>query len=89
MVEREEREVFVRQTVAFVRNIFESDIDINDVPDEVPDDKADKPDSAKEIAIVNDLQRNVSDKDLGACEDDFSNLESLPLGISLKSFVVS
>lgn len=83
MVEREEREVFVRQTGAFVRNIFESDIDIKDLPDEVSDDKVDEPDSAKEVAIVNDLQSNVGDRD--ACEDDFSNLEILPLGVRLKS----
>lgn len=63
-VEREGREVFVRQIDVFVRNIFESDIDIKDLPNEVPDDKADEPDSAKEVAIVNDLQSNVNDNDL-------------------------
>lgn len=67
--------------MCFCQNNFESNIDIKDLPDEVPDDEADESGSAKEVVILNDLQSNVGDGDLDTCGDDFSNLEILSLGI--------
>lgn len=84
-VEREERELVERPTGTFVRNILE-DIDIEDLPD----DEADEPEiDAEEVAIANDLHNNLVDEDNDACEDDFSDLESLPLFVRLNNSIVS
>lgn len=84
-VEREERDV-ERPTGAFVRNLFESDSDENEEPDDEPDEPEIE---AEEVAIVNDLQNNLGDEDLDVCEDDFSDLEQLPLAVRLNSSIVS
>lgn len=89
-VEREERELVERPTGAFVRNLFESEIDNEDLPDDVVEDEADEPIDAEEVGITNDLINNLGDEeDADATEDDFSDLESLPLAVRLKSSIVS
>lgn len=83
-VEREERVVQERPTGAFVRNLF-SDSDDEQPADDEPDEPAT---NDTQVTPTNDLQNNLGDEIEFITEDDFCDLENLPLAERLHAPIV-